>query len=53
MEKKLRDLKKMKLNRETLRFLEASELRKVEGASIGDSCNTCAHYGTAVCCHLT
>ena len=54
MEKKLRDLKKMKLNRETLRFLETSELQEVNGAvSIGGSCGTCNYYGTAACCHLT
>ncbi|HEY3566371.1 MAG TPA: hypothetical protein VGP73_00460 [Thermoanaerobaculia bacterium] len=54
MEKKRRDLKKMKLNRETLRFLESSELRRVEGGvSVIGTCNSCPNEGTATCCLLT
>ena len=55
MEKKqTREAKRLTLNRETLRSLGDSELRKADGgASIAGTCNTCNVYGTAACCHLT
>jgi hypothetical protein len=47
-------VKKLRLNRETLWLLKTSDLKEaVGGASIAGTCNTCAIYGTAACCHLT
>jgi hypothetical protein len=49
MEKKLKV--RLKLNKETLRFLEASELKQVDGGypSIAGTCGTCP----IAYCHLT